>query len=93
MFQEDYDIFLNDFGEDVVFGSTTFKAIFYNNATEIDDTGFTKITSTQPILLMKQSSANLLAQGDSVTLLSAVYTVDDKQPRGDGFCYVTLFKV
>lgn len=87
---ENLDVFLNDFGVEVIAGSSTLLGI-YNAPGELIASD--QVVSTAHSVIMKTSDVEDWATEDEITVDSVVYFVKSVIPFGDGlFAQVTLGK-
>lgn len=87
---ESPDVFLNDFGVAVTFGSSTGKGIL-DQPTEIIAGGMVLTTDYQ--LTVKTSDFTGMDRGDSITVAGSTYTIREVRAVDDGvFSHVFLSK-
>lgn len=92
MITEDLDIFLDDFGQEVVFnGTLTVKAIF-DNAFYNTQLGDIDISTTLPRLTCKSSDVETISSKNTVVVSGTTYKVIELQPDGTGMTIITLIK-
>ena len=85
-FVEDFTPYLADFGQDVVLGGATTRAIF-DNAYE---RAFDGIATKQPMLQLPSAAAAAVTQASTAVVGGVTYRVRDIQPDGTGWTLLLL---
>jgi len=82
--------YLNDFGEDVIFGANTITAIFDNPHSDISAGGEVPFSMQECFIMARSSDVSSLGQGSSVEIRGDDYVVRDVQPDGTGITTIFL---
>lgn len=82
--------FLNDFGDDVIIGGDTIKAIFDNPHSDISAGGEVPFSIQECFIMARSADVSSLGQGSTVEIRGSDYVVTDVQPDGTGITTIIL---